>query len=232
MQLLESCLRALNVDIRFAAVAGDHCALNRRRTSLDPAAQVRDQSRAAGELNDREKSADVGAHRRHSRGAKVLIHVSTSNPLSQYNVYRAEVLGQTMTLQFRRERRREYSTGDPDRVLSNAEFVAQSSLDLEHAFGRRRWRDRVHRDGLVPRAEPQRASHALIEARGIPRQVEMYDDRRLLKIETFAEQIGGDEQVNAFCRTNRSNSAARRNELRDDLFARRSPTGDPRAVRR
>src|SRR4029079_17119390 len=99
------------------------------------------------------------------------------------------------------ERRREYSTRDPHGVLSDAEFVAQSSLDLKHAFGRRRCRDRVHRDRLMPRAEPQCAPDALIEARGIPRQVEMNDDRCLLEIETLAEQIGSDEQVNTFGRT-------------------------------
>jgi hypothetical protein len=52
-----------------------------------------------------------------------------------------------------------------------------------------------------------------------------------LKIETFAEEIGGDQQVDTFRRTNGSTTGGRY-ELRDDFVARRSPAGNPRALRR
>jgi hypothetical protein len=231
MQVLESCLRAVKVDGRLGAVARDNRALNRRRSSVDPSANVPDQFRAVRELNDGEEPGYGGADGADDGAMRYLSRISMSNPLSQLDVDRTELLGQPTTFRLHSERRRENATGDADRVLSDAQFVAQSSLDLKHPFGRRGRRDRVDGDGVVSRAKPQRAPNALIESSRIPRQVEMNDDRRLLKIEAFAEEIGGDQQVDTLRRTNGS-TASRRYELRDDFVARRSAAGDPRALRR
>ena len=47
------------------------------------------------------------------------------------------------------------------------------------------------------RAESEGAANALIESRRIPREIEMYDHRRFLKIQPFAQQIGRDEQLDS-----------------------------------
>ena len=171
MQLLEDCAYATTIDVHSRAVARDDGALNRRRSRLDPRAEVGDQSRAVRDLDDSEKSAH--GMRRRADDSDAMRDLDRAlrrrKPLSQLDVDRAEVLGQTLTPRFGRERRRQYASGDADRVLRDAQFVAQPSFDLKHPLRRRGRRDRVHGDRLVPRAKSQRTADALIEARGIPR---------------------------------------------------------------
>src|SRR3954471_18647696 len=80
----------------------------------------------------------------------------------------------------------------------------------------------------MARAESQRAADALIEARGIPRQIEMYDYRCLLEIESFAQKVGRDQKIDSFGVTN---TTIVRRELRKDVVARDAAAGDARTTR-
>ena len=60
----------------------------------------------------------------------------------------------------------------------------------------------------------------------------MHDDRCLLQVQAFAEEIGGEQQIDALGGAHRTGGSSTRRELRQHGFARHTPACDARAVRR
>ena len=83
---------------------------------------------------------------------------------------------------------------EADDLLSQTQLGTQSTLYAQHAF-RACWRRQcVNVYDVMTRTKAAHTSDALLESGGIPRQVEVHDDRGPLEIEALAEDIGGDEE--------------------------------------
>ena len=164
-----------------------------------PAPTIRDERRRTTVVNGGEKSGDVGRNGG-DRALRNFVCAIRVQPRAQRRLDVAPPLGEPLIARTLGEGRRENTSGDADRSLRDAQLLAQSRLDAEQTLGGCRRRDRVDGDRLVARSEPERATNALLESRRVPRQIEMHDHRRFLKIESLAQQVGGDQEVDALRR--------------------------------
>src|SRR3954451_19217457 len=100
--------------------------------------------------------------------------------------------------------------GNADRSVRHAKLKGEPFLELQELFNRSRRRHRIYRHALVTGADSPNPADSLIESCGIPRIVEVNDDRRFLEIQPFTEQICREQQLDSLGYRNYCARRARR----------------------
>src|SRR6187549_605471 len=82
-----------------------------------------------------------------------------------------------------------------------ADVRCEPRFSLERAHDGRqftrayRWSDGIDGNALVPGPEPPQSANALLEPRHGPWKVEVHNDTGAPKAQSFAQHVGGNEQV-------------------------------------
>ena len=91
----------------------------------------------------------------------------------------------------------EDGAGEAEGAAGFVEFVVEAAVDAEEGFGRG-WRgEGVGRDVGVWGTQAGEAAEALFDAGGGPGEVEVDDGGGVLEVDAFAEEVGGEEEVDA-----------------------------------